>query len=267
MTVKLCRPEFIKSVLTARGFRFDKRKGQNFLTASWVPEKMAALFDKGQAVLEIGPGFGALTAALAERCGHVIAVEKDKLLIPILQENLSGVDNITLIEGDALRIDLPDATAVCANLPYSVTTPILTRLIEHGRFDPLVVMVQKEVAQRLSARPGTPEYGAITVFTALYTACTVLFDVPPDCFYPRPAVTSSVIRLDRIEPDPLAPQALRISKAAFAQRRKTLLNALSAGLTLPRDAAAKHLTAAGIDPSVRGETLSPEQYLLLARHM
>jgi 16S rRNA (adenine1518-N6/adenine1519-N6)-dimethyltransferase len=227
---------------------------------------MAALFGKEQAVLEIGPGFGALTAALAETCGRVTAVEKDKLLMPLLYENLKGYSNISLIEGDALRLDLTplDAGAVCANLPYSLTTPILTRLIESNRFDPVIVMIQKEVAQRLTAKPASPEYGALTVFAALHTVCTVLFDVSPGCFMPRPAVTSSVVRFDRKEPHPLTPLALRISKAAFAQRRKTLLNALSAGLALPREVVTDMLLASGIGPSIRGETLSFEQFLDLA---
>jgi 16S rRNA (adenine1518-N6/adenine1519-N6)-dimethyltransferase len=266
MVNELCRPDVIRRRLSEHGFRFDKRLGQNFLTAPWVPERMAALFDKGQAVLEIGPGFGALTAALAATCGRVAAVEKDKALLPLLRSNLSGYGNITLAGGDALRFDLDTfgASAVCANLPYSITTPILTRLIESYSFAPIVVMVQKEVAERLTAVPGTPEYGAITVFTALHARCSVLFGVGPECFMPRPAVTSSVIRLDRIVPDPLAPRALRIVKAAFAQRRKTLLNALSAGLPLPRETVSKGLIASGIDPGARGETLSPEQFLVLA---
>jgi 16S rRNA (adenine1518-N6/adenine1519-N6)-dimethyltransferase len=269
MINELCRPDAIKRALAEHGFRFDKRKGQNFLTAPWVPERMAALFSKGQAVLEIGPGFGALTAALARTCGRAVAVEKDKLLLPVLRENLRGFDNITLIEGDALRIDLAslEVSAVCANLPYSITTPILTRLIGSGRFDPIVVMVQKEVAQRLAARPATPEYGAITVFTALHARCTILFDVSPDCFFPRPAVTSSVIRFDGITPNTLVPAALRIVKAAFAQRRKTLLNALSAGLALPRETVSDCLAKAGVDPMARGETLSPEQFLALAQYL
>jgi 16S rRNA (adenine1518-N6/adenine1519-N6)-dimethyltransferase len=272
MANKLCSPDVIRRTLAGHGFRFDKRKGQNFLIAPWVPERMAALFSKGQAVLEIGPGFGALTDALIQTCGHVTAVEKDRLLLPILQQNLSGYDNLTLIEGDALRLDLPslmpegfEQRAVCANLPYSLTTPLLTRLIDFACFDPVVVMVQREVARRLAAKPATPEYGAVTVFTALYAHCSVLFDVGPECFLPRPAVTSSVVRLDRVKPDPFAPQALRLVKASFAQRRKTLANALSAGLAVPRETAAAHLRKAGIDPAARGETLSPEDFLALAR--
>ncbi|MCL1807993.1 MAG: 16S rRNA (adenine(1518)-N(6)/adenine(1519)-N(6))-dimethyltransferase RsmA [Oscillospiraceae bacterium] len=271
MNNQLCSLETIKRVLDAHGFRFDKRKGQNFLTASWVPERMAALFDKGQDVLEVGPGFGALTAALAQNCGHVTAIEKDRKLMPVLQENLSGADNVTLIEGDALKLDLAiySPRAVCANLPYSITTPLLTRLLETGRFDPIVVMVQREVALRLTAKPDTPEYGAITVFTALHAACSILFDVSPGCFMPRPAVTSSVIRLDRLPPgaerEALIPKALRLVKAGFAQRRKTLLNALSAGLSLSKETTAAILTEADTDPSKRAETLSPEQFLTLAR--
>ena len=276
MPGELCRPDAIRRTLAERGFRFDKRKGQNFLTAPWVPERMAALFDKGQAVLEIGPGFGALTAALAETCGQVIALEKDRRLIPILRQNLSAYGNVTLIEGDALRLDLPSlmpegfSGAVCANLPYAITTPLLARLLEDGTdgragASPLVVMVQREVARRLAAKPATPEYGAVTVFTALHARCAVLFDVGPECFLPRPAVTSSVIRLDRIAPGPFVPGALRLVKAAFAQRRKTLANALSAGLAVSREAAAACLAKAGIDPAARGETLSSEDFLALAR--
>jgi len=235
---------------------------------------MASLFDSGQAVLEIGPGFGAVTASLAKTCGKVIAVEKDRLLLPILKGNLSEFDNITLIEGDALRLDLQSLMpkdkpcAVCSNLPYSITTPILTRLIETTTLTPIVVMVQKEVAKRLAAQPASPEYGAITVFTAMHAKPSILFDVGGECFIPRPAVTSSVIRLDRLPPDPkrerLIPTALRLVKAAFSSRRKTLLNTLSAGIGLPKETITKHLTSVNIDPSARGETLCMEQYLALA---
>jgi 16S rRNA (adenine1518-N6/adenine1519-N6)-dimethyltransferase len=270
----LCRSDYIKHTLAAHGFRFSKRQGQNFLTAPWVPERMASLFDTGQAVLEIGPGFGALTAALAKTCGEVIAVEKDRLLLPILKGNLSESDNITLIEGDALRLDLqslmPEGRecASCSNLPYSVTTPLLTRLIETTTLSPIVVMVQKEVAKRLAAAPASPEYGAITVFTAMHTKPSILFDVGGECFIPRPAVTSSVIRLDRLPPDPererLIPTALRLVKAAFSSRRKTLLNTLSSCMGLSKEAVANHLNAVHINPSARGETLCAEQYLAIA---
>ena len=273
----LCRTAYIKHTLAARGFRFDKRQGQNFLTAPWVPERMASLFDKKHTVLEIGPGFGALTAALAGTCGEVVAVEKDPLLLPILRDNLSCFQNITLIEGDALRLDLASLMpadrqlAVCANLPYSITTPLLTRIVESDAFDPIVVMVQKEVARRLAASPSTPEYGAITVFTAMHCLPSILFDVGSECFVPRPAVTSSVIRLDRLPPDPererLMPAALRLVKAAFASRRKTLLNTLSAGTGLSKETVTKHLKAVDIDPSARGETLSMERYIALAKEM
>jgi len=279
MVNELCVPSFIRQQLTGRGFRFDKRLGQNFLTASWVPKRIAGLFSKGQAVLEIGPGFGALTAALAETCGKVVAVEKDRRLLPVLKENLSRYENVSLIEGDALRLDLASlgVTACAANLPYSITTPLLTRLLEQTCFCPVVLMVQKEVAQRLTAAPAAPEYGAVTVFTALHARCSILFDVSPDCFMPRPAVTSSVIRLDRLrtaapnggcgrETGDSTASALRIVKAAFSQRRKTLLNALSAGLVIPKELVGESVRAADIDPSARGETLSPEQFLILAKY-
>ncbi len=272
MGKELCNPQTIRAALAEHGFSFSKRLGQNFITDSRIPERMAGLFNKGQAALEIGPGFGALTAALAQICGAVTAVEKDRRLFPLLRENLSGFSNVTLTEGDALRLDLPALMpeglqhAVCANLPYSVTTPLLIKLLEDGYWDPVVVMVQREVAQRIIAAPGTPEYGAFTVFAALHAKSSVLFDVPPECFMPRPAVTSSVIRFDRLESgrDRLVPMALRLSRAAFAQRRKMLGNALSSGLSLPREDVAERLRAAGFNPSARGETLSPEDYVKLA---
>ena len=166
---------------------------------------------------------------------------------------------------------LPDGhqPAVCANLPYSITTPLLVRVIETcQKATPIVLMVQKEVAERLTAKEATPEYGAITVFTSLHAKATILVDVGNECFMPRPSVTSSVIRLDRHKAeagrDRLRPLALRLSRAAFAQRRKTVSNALSAGLGAPKELVAETLRQAGIDPSARGETLSPEQFLSLA---
>ncbi len=273
---ELCRPERVRSALAEHGFSFSKRLGQNFITDGQVPARMAEPFGKGQAVLEIGPGFGALTAALSQTCGAVAAVEKDKRLLPLLRENLSGFSNVSLTEGDALRLDLPALMpeglqpAVCANLPYSVTTPLLTKLLEDKRWNPIIVMVQREVAQRITAEAGTPEYGAFTVFAALHAESSVLFDVPPECFMPRPAVTSSVVRFDRLPPDSgrdkRVSAALRLSRAAFAQRRKTLGNALSAGLSLPREVIAERLREAGFDPTARGETLSPDDYMKLAEY-
>ncbi|MDR1668784.1 MAG: 16S rRNA (adenine(1518)-N(6)/adenine(1519)-N(6))-dimethyltransferase RsmA [Oscillospiraceae bacterium] len=288
MSSELCDPQVIRAAMA--GAPFSKRLGQNFLTDAGVPKRMAGLFGKKHAVLEIGPGFGALTAALAETCGAVVAVEKDKRLLPLLRQNLSPFPNVTLIGGDALRLGLTALMpaglipAVCANLPYSLTTPLLVKLLESGSegigralpdtplpplHDPVVVMVQREVARRLTAIAGTPEYGAITVFAALRARCSVLFDVPPESFMPRPAVTSTVIRFDRHAPDAardsLVPAALRLSKAAFAQRRKTLANALSAGLALPRAAVTGRLRGAGFDPGARGETVPPEGYLEMAK--
>lgn len=266
----------IRRTLDACGFHFSRLRGQNFLVDSSVPERMAALFDKDQAVLEIGPGFGALTAGLCARAGSVTAVEVDARLLPVLQENLRGFQNLTLTEGDALHIDLPPLlppgmkAAVCANLPYSVTTPLLTRFLETSRFDPIVVMIQREVAERITAAPGTSEYGAFTLFCGTHAQSERLFDVPPECFFPRPKVVSSVIRLTRHIcppiPEGYEKTVARLYRAAFAQRRKTLANALSSGTELSKPDIIKALENAHIDPSARGETLSLEDYIRLATH-
>ena len=271
----LCDVRHIREVLARHGFRFSKQRGQNFLTDPSVAERMAESVKEDNAVLEIGPGFGALTAELCKNAGHVVAVEVDRLLLPVLRENLSACRNLTLVEGDALKLPLeslmPEGLepVVCANLPYSVTSPLLARLLECEKFGGITVMVQREVAQRLCAAAGTPEYGAFTLFAGVYARPEILFEVPPDCFTPRPAVHSAVLRLSRhshpVIPKEMRPLFLRVVKAAFAQRRKTLANALSAGLSLPRDTVVQCIESAGISPGVRGETLDGGQYLLLAR--
>lgn len=266
----------VRALLARHGFRFSKSLGQNFLVASWVPRDIAdsAGLDENTGVLEIGPGIGCLTKELSLRAGKVAAVELDESLKDVLAETLSGCANVDLIFGDILRQDIHALAArhfaglrpvVCANLPYNVTTPVLTALIESGEFDTITVMIQREVARRICAPANTPDYGAFGIFVQWYMTCELLFDVAPGCFIPQPKVTSSVIRLTRRaeKPYPVRDEALffRIVRAAFNQRRKTLVNALSAGLGLDKADIERAVTACGLDARVRGETLDTGQFV------
>ena len=260
----------IRALLTRHGFRFSKSLGQNFLTAAWVPERIAeeAGLDEQTGVMEVGPGIGCLTAELAKRAGRVAAIELDKALLPVLKETLWDFDNVTVIPGDATKLDLRTLAeeklpglrpVVCANLPYNVTTPLLTALIEAGCFETITVMIQREVARRICAGPGSADYGAFGLFVQWHCETELLFDVPPSCFVPQPKVTSSVIRLTRRPAPPLPVRdeklLFRIIRAAFNQRRKTLVNALSSGLGLGKDELEAVLGEVGLDARVRGEAL------------
>jgi 16S rRNA (adenine1518-N6/adenine1519-N6)-dimethyltransferase len=253
--------------------------GQNFLIAPWVPERIAdsARLDKDTAVLEIGPGVGCLTAQLAQRAGKVLAVELDRSLEPVLAETLAGCDNVELLFGDVLRQDIPALVrgrfgemraVVCANLPYNVTSPLLTALIRSGCFETITVMIQREVARRICAAPNTADYGAFSLFVRWYTEPELLFDVPPHCFHPQPKVTSSVIRLSARKEKPFAVSdedfLFRIIRAAFNQRRKTLPNALSSGLGLERGEIGRALENSGLDPRIRGEALDMAAFVKIA---
>ena len=276
----LCDMAYVRPLLEAHGFRFSKSKGQNFLTARWVPERIVreAEVDSTQGVLEIGPGVGVLTRELAGAAGRVCAVELDRLLIPVLAETVGDLGNVTVLEGDALKLDLRSLAerelagltpVVCANLPYNVTSPLLSAFIDAGCFERITVMVQREVARRLCAAPGTADYGAFTVYAQYHTEPRILFDVPPDCFNPRPKVTSSVISLTpRTEKRPVKDEALffKTVKAAFLMRRKTLLNGLSSffGDRLSKEALAEVIAACGFAPLVRGETLGIAEFARLA---
>ena len=276
----LCNAAQMKALLEEHGFHFSKAKGQNFLTAAWVPQRIAeeAGVDAGAGVLEVGPGVGPLTEQLCLRAGKVLAVELDRRLKPILKKTVGSFDNLELRFADVMELDLADTVResfpglrpmACANLPYYITSPILTRLLESRAFDSVTVMIQKEVAQRICAEPGVGEGSAFAVFCHWYAEPRMLFDVPPDCFLPRPKVTSTVITLKTrtAPPCPVADEAMffRVVRAAFAQRRKTLTNALAAGFP-GRDKAglAALLEDCGLSPTVRGETLSIPQFAAVA---
>lgn len=270
----------IRALLSRHGFRFSKSMGQNFLTAGWVPEDIAegALLDENTGVLEVGPGVGCLTEQLSKRAGKVLCVELDKSLKPVLAETLAGCDNVEIIFGDVLKQNLPELVrehlgglrpVVCANLPYNVTTPLLTAFIEAGCFDSITVMIQREVARRICAPAGTADYGAFGIFVQWYAEPELLFDVPPHCFVPAPKVTSTVVRLRVREAPPVAVQdeklLFTVVRAAFNQRRKTLINALSAGVPgCDKARAAAAVAACGLDARVRGETLSLAQFAALS---
>ena len=271
----------IHEILSRHGFHFSKALGQNFLVDGTVCPRMAdACGANAQTcVLEIGPGIGVLTVELAQRAKKVVAVELDDRLLPVLGETLAEFDNVKVVHGDVLELDLAallkeafgdDPVVVCANLPYYITTPILMRLLESDLpLDAITVMVQKEVADRLTAKPGGKNAGAITVCVDYYAEAEKLFAVPKDAFTPAPKVDSAVIRLTRRSAPPVEvndPKAFfRLVKAAFAQRRKTAVNSLSSTLGLPKPKIAEALDACGLDANLRAEVLTTEDFAALYR--
>lgn len=275
MLMDLCDYNQIQALLQAEGFHFSKAKGQNFLTAAWVPERIAEScgLDGNAGVVEIGTGVGCLTEQLAKRAGKVLAFEVDEALRPILARTLSPYDNIEVVFGDVMRRDLKDEITrslpglrpvLCANLPYSITTPVLTKIYESRCFETVTVMVQKEVADRMCAAPGQKDYGAFTLLTRWYAEPEKLFAVGPDCFIPRPKVTSAVVRLAVRAGAPFDTDErlyYRIVRAAFNMRRKTLANALDG--VCGREKAREAIVACGLSETVRGEALSPAEFAAL----
>lgn len=280
--MNLCDIRDIKALLGRHGFHFSKAMGQNFLIEEWVPRDIAEASgaDKDHAVLEIGPGIGPLTQQLCRRAAKVTAVELDKSLYPVLAETMAAEENFTLVPGDIMKLDISALVdehfkgltpLVCANLPYNITTPVLTALVEAKRFEAITVMIQKEVALRIAAKPGTGDYGAFSLFMQYHTEPEVLFDVPPDCFLPAPKVTSAVLRCKVRSTPAVSPKCgeeffFRAVRAAFAQRRKTLLNSLSSvfGSQLGKETLAEVIAACGFEPNVRGERLGLEEFSALA---
>ncbi len=278
--IDVCNIQIMKPLLAEHGFHFSKAKGQNFLIAKWVPEQIAedAGVDETAGVLEIGPGIGPLTQQLALRAGKVCAVEVDNRLEPILAKTVGEFSNLEILWGDVLKQDIPALVRekfpglrpmACANLPYYITSPILTALLEAECFDSVTVMVQKEVAQRIAAKPGTADYSAFTVFCQYYAEPELLFDVPAGCFVPQPKVTSAVITLRTRKTLPWQIDDkevfFRTVRASFAMRRKTLQNGLAAGFPeLGKAGAGEIIGACGLAPSVRGETLDIGRFAEIA---
>ena len=275
----LCDRREIQALLERHGFHFSKAMGQNFLIEGWVPRDIADASgaDERTGVLEIGPGIGPLTAQLVHRAAKVASVELDVRLYPVLRETMSGADNFTLIEGDAMKLDFSQVIQehfaglrpiLCANLPYNITTPLLTRVVESRCFDSVTVLIQKEVAQRICAAPGTADYGAFSLLMQYYTAPELLFEVPNTCFLPAPKVTSAVIHCParREPPVQVCSEAMlwRTVRAGFALRRKTLVNSLQTGFPLPKEQLAAIVTGCGLPENVRGERLSLADYAALA---
>lgn len=272
----------IKKVMADHGVTFSKALGQNFLVNPTVCPKMAETVTDGDGdnvgVLEIGAGVGVLTKELLKRSKKVVCVELDTRLFPVLGDTLAGYDNLTLVEGDILKIDLPSLiqehfngmrVSVCANLPYYITSPVIMRLLEENLpFEKLVVMVQKEAGDRLCARVGSRDSGAVTVAVNYYARAKKLFDVSRGSFFPSPKVDSCVIELDLTAKGDYEPQDeklfFRMVKAAFGQRRKTLINALANGMGVSKDAVTAAVQNADLPLTVRAEALTMEQLVAIS---
>jgi len=270
-----------RELLDANGFKFSKSMGQNFLIDANIPEKIVTQsgINESCGILEVGPGLGALTFALGRAAGKVTAIELDKRLVPILKNLFAENPNITIIQGDILRMDIKKLVDknmsgldyhVSANLPYNITTPAITAFIESGAFKSITVMVQKEVALRICARPGTSEYGSFTVYSNYHSIPKILFDVPPECFTPRPKITSSVVKMEIREERILTKEDektfFKVVRAAFGQRRKTLVNALHS--VFDEDYSKAKITEivenCGFDTRIRGEVLGIDEFIKLS---
>ena len=285
--MNLCSPTTIRTLMSEAGIRFRKDFGQNFLIDPAVPQRIAQACadDEDTLILEIGPGVGCLTQQLALRYRRVVALEIDAGLIPVLERTVGEFRHVTVYREDVMKADLPallkqsvpdrqpgiDMTvSVCANLPYYITTPILVRLLTCGiNFSAITVMVQKEVADRLTAAPGSRDYGAITAVTGYYGQARKLFTVPAGCFLPAPKVNSAVLRIDLFKQTPFVPKdeglLFRTIRAAFEMRRKTLVNALAAAFPeMGKEHLGGLVRETGFPEQVRGECLSTADFVRLA---
>lgn len=278
--MNLCDEATIRALLERHGFHFSKSMGQNFLIDPQIPYDIAAASqaDIACGVLEIGPGIGPLTSELAKRAGRVVSVELDRSLLPILAETLAEYPNVEIVPGDVMKLDLNVLIAerfqglhpiVCANLPYNITTPVLTKFIETPAIESVTVLIQKEVAQRLAAPQGSADGGAFSLFLQYYMDVSYLFDVPREKFLPSPKVTSAVLRCVRRESPAVTVRDeacfFKVIKGAFLLRRKTLSNSLAAALPgSEKSAIAEAIAACGLPPAVRGEALTLTDFAALA---
>ncbi|CDZ23459.1 Ribosomal RNA small subunit methyltransferase A [[Clostridium] cellulosi] len=276
----LSNPTVIRELLSKHGAGLSKALGQNFLINPSVCPRMAQLSgaSKDVCAIEIGPGIGVLTAELCKLAKKVVSIELDSRLIPILNETLSDFDNVKVINADVMKTDLEAIikndfggcdTIVCANLPYYITSPVIMYLLESRLpVKSITVMVQKEAARRLCAEPGSSEAGAVSCAVSYYARPQILFNVSAGSFMPAPKVDSSVIRLEILKEPPVKTKdealMFKIVRAAFLQRRKTLTNALSAGMSIPKETAVKAIEGAGLSPMIRGERLTLKDFAALA---
>ena len=281
--IDVCNIHIMKPLLESHGFHFSKAKGQNFLIAGWVPERIAeeSGVDSTVGVLEIGPGIGPLTQQLALRAKKVCAVELDERLEPILEKTVGEFDNLEIIWNDILKLDVPALVAgefpglrpmACANLPYYITSPVITMLLESRLpIKAVTVMIQKEAADRLCTPVGSRDSGAITVCTNYYAEVKQLFNVSRGSFMPAPNVDSTVIRLDIREYPAVEvsdeKKFFKMVKAAFAQRRKTALNSISSGMGLSNTQVADALRASGLEENVRAEKLTMDELATLCENL
>lgn len=280
--MNLSNPKELKSVIERHGFSFSKSLGQNFLidfnVLNTIVEKSGV--NEDTAVLEIGPGAGVLTRELAMRSKKTVAVEIDKALVPVLEDTLSDLGNVKVINEDILKVDLDELfkkefdgmnVLVVANLPYYITTPVIMKLLEFDRrIDSITVMVQKEVASRMAAQPGGKDYGALSVAVQFYSKPEIVIKAEPSCFMPQPKVSSTVIKMDIFKEEKYAVKDkthfFKVVKSAFGQRRKTLVNALSNSpyFSVKKEDVIASLSKMGLDEKVRGEKLSIEQFAELS---
>ncbi len=268
---RLSTPSGVKALLDRHGLRPDRDFGQNFLVDAFALRTIAdaAGITPDDSVLEIGPGLGTLTQRLAEAARSVVSVELDQRLRPVLAETLAAYDNVGVVYGDALDFDfgsMPAGSLLVANLPYNVATPLVARALESGRFRRLVFLVQREVAERMAARPSTPQYGALSLLVRHFGEARALRHVPPSSFHPAPEVTSSIVRIE-VDPARRRDDTLfALIRHAFAHRRKTLKrNLIMAGYAEARVDAA--LSQAGLDPRIRAEALDLAVFTQLSERL
>ncbi|MFQ9516284.1 MAG: 16S rRNA (adenine(1518)-N(6)/adenine(1519)-N(6))-dimethyltransferase RsmA [Eubacterium sp.] len=278
-------PTATKEIINKYSFAFQKKFGQNFLIDSNILENIvdAAEITKDDFVLEIGPGIGTMTQYLCEAAGHVLAVEIDKMLIPILEDTLSEYDNVEVINQDVLKVDIKSLAEernegkpikVVANLPYYITTPIIMGLFESGvPIESITIMVQKEVADRMQTGPGTKDYGALSLAVQYYAEAKVMLTVSAQCFMPRPNVDSAVIKLTRHKTPTVDVKdeklMFKIIRASFNQRRKTLVNGLknSPELNIPKEQIVEAIRGIGKPETIRGEALTLKEFALLSNEL